>query len=32
VDCLYGAVARLPNDQAVQAELGQALDLIELAG
>jgi hypothetical protein len=32
VECLYGAVARLPNDQAVQAELGRALELIEVAG
>jgi tetratricopeptide (TPR) repeat protein len=32
VDCLYGAVTRLPNDQVVQAQLGQALELIEMAG
>ena len=32
VDCFYGAVARLPNDQVVQAELGQALEFIEMAG
>jgi hypothetical protein len=32
VGSLYGAVTRLPNDQVVQAELGQALELIEMAG
>jgi hypothetical protein len=32
VDCLYGAVARLPDDQTVQAELGQALEFIEVTG
>jgi tetratricopeptide (TPR) repeat protein len=32
LDCLHGAAVRLPNDQAVQAELGQALELIEVAG
>jgi tetratricopeptide (TPR) repeat protein len=32
VDCLYGAVTRLPNDQAVQAGLGQALERIEMVG
>lgn len=32
VECLYGAVARLPGDPAVRAELGQALSRIELAG
>jgi predicted Zn-dependent protease len=32
VDSIYGAVSRLPNDQAVQAQLGQALELIEMAG
>jgi hypothetical protein len=32
VECVYGAVARLPNDPAMQAALGRALDLIEMAG
>ena len=32
VGCLYGAVARLPSDPAVQTELGRAVNLIELVG
>jgi tetratricopeptide (TPR) repeat protein len=32
VECLYGAVARVPSDPTVQTELVHALELSELAG